>query len=83
MTTSTSDLQSLILFEDEHLLVVNKPAGLNTQAPSPFAGEGLYDWLRQREPRWARFVEGEPLLLEHLVEPVAPPETVPQTAPSP
>jgi 23S rRNA (cytosine1962-C5)-methyltransferase len=43
----------LILFEDEHLLVVNKPAGLNTHAPSPWAGEGLYDWLRHREPRWA------------------------------
>ncbi len=43
----------LILFEDEHLLVVNKPAGWNTHAPSPFAGEGLYDWLRHREPRWA------------------------------
>ncbi|MEY2466485.1 MAG: rRNA (cytosine1962-C5)-methyltransferase [Verrucomicrobiota bacterium] len=42
-----------ILFEDEHLLVVNKPAGLNTHAPSPFAGEGIYDWLRHREPRWA------------------------------
>jgi 23S rRNA (cytosine1962-C5)-methyltransferase len=42
-----------ILFEDEHLLVVNKPAGVNTHAPSPFAGEGIYDWLRQREPRWA------------------------------
>ena len=44
----------LILFEDEDLLVVNKPAGLNTHAPDPFAGEGLYDWLRHREPRWAR-----------------------------
>jgi|SRR6185503_11284995 len=43
----------LILFEDEHLLVVNKPAGWNTHAPSPFAGEGIYDWLRHREPRWA------------------------------
>jgi 23S rRNA (cytosine1962-C5)-methyltransferase len=42
-----------VLFEDEHLLVVNKPAGVNTHAPSPFAGEGLYDWLRHREPRWA------------------------------
>ncbi len=42
-----------ILFEDEHLLVVNKPAGWNTHAPSPFAGEGLYDWLKHREPRWA------------------------------
>lgn len=44
---------ALILFEDDHLLVVNKPAGMNTHAPAPFAGEGLYDWLRHREPRWA------------------------------
>jgi len=43
-----------IIFEDEHLLVVNKPAGMNTHAPSPYAGEGIYDWLRNREPRWAR-----------------------------
>src|SRR5437899_12710529 len=42
-----------LLFEDEHLLVVNKPAGMNTHAPGPFAGEGFYDWLRHREPRWA------------------------------
>jgi 23S rRNA (cytosine1962-C5)-methyltransferase len=44
---------SLILFEDEHLLAINKPAGWNTHAPSPFAGEGVYDWLRHRDPRWA------------------------------
>ena len=44
----------LVLHEDEHLLVVEKPAGLNTHAPAPYAGEGLYDWLRHREPRWAR-----------------------------
>jgi 23S rRNA (cytosine1962-C5)-methyltransferase len=43
-----------VIFEDEHLLVANKPAGLNTHAPDPYAGEGLYDWLRHREPRWAR-----------------------------
>ncbi len=43
----------LILFEDEHLLVIDKPAGWNTHAPSPFAGEGVFDWLRHREPRWA------------------------------
>ena len=42
-----------LIFEDEHLLVVNKPAGWNTHAPSPYAGEGLYDWLRNRELRWA------------------------------
>jgi 23S rRNA (cytosine1962-C5)-methyltransferase len=43
-----------VIFEDEHLLVVNKPAGMNTHAPNPFAGEGIYDWLRNREPRWAK-----------------------------
>lgn len=43
-----------VLFEDDHLLVVNKPAGLNTHAPSPYAGEGIYDWLRHREQRWAK-----------------------------
>lgn len=42
-----------ILFEDDHLLVVNKPAGLNTHAPSPYAGQGLHEWLSHREPRWA------------------------------
>jgi len=43
----------LIIHEDEQLLVLNKPAGINTHAPSPYAGEGIYDWLRHREPRWA------------------------------
>ncbi len=43
----------LILHEDDHLLVVNKPAGWNTHAPAPYAGEGVYEWLRDREPRWA------------------------------
>lgn len=33
--------------------MVNKPPGLNTHAPAPYAGEGLYEWLRNREPRWA------------------------------
>ena len=42
-----------VIFEEEHLLVVNKPAGWNTHAPGPHAGEGIYDWFRHREPRWA------------------------------
>src|SRR5579863_5597841 len=46
-------MEPCVIFEDEHLLAVNKPAGWNTHAPSPFAGEGIYDWLRHREPRWA------------------------------
>jgi 23S rRNA (cytosine1962-C5)-methyltransferase len=44
----------LIVFEDEHLLVANKPAGWSTHSPAPFAGEGLYEWLKHREPRWSR-----------------------------
>lgn len=46
-------LPPCVLHEDEHLLVVNKPAGWNTHAPSPYAGEGIYDWLKHRELRWA------------------------------
>src|SRR6185436_9329499 len=46
-------LPPCVLHEDEHLLMVNKPAGWNTHAPSPYAGEGIYDWLKNREPRWA------------------------------
>src|SRR5271154_1656195 len=42
----------LIVFEDDHLLVADKPAGWNTHSPSPFANEGLYEWLKHREPRW-------------------------------
>ena len=49
-----SFLPSCVIHEDEHLLVVNKPAGWNTHAPSPYAIEGIYDWLRQRESRWAK-----------------------------
>jgi len=43
----------MIIFEDEHLLVASKPAGMNTHAPSPFAGEGLYEWLKNGDPRRA------------------------------
>src|ERR1039457_4330863 len=42
-----------VIFEDEHLLAVNKPAGWNTHAPAPHASEGIYDWLKNRKPRWA------------------------------
>ena len=51
-----------VIFEDEHLLVVSKPAGWNTHAPSPYAGEGIYDWLKHRKPRWA------PLAIIHRLD---------------
>jgi 23S rRNA (cytosine1962-C5)-methyltransferase len=43
-----------VIFEDDHLLVVNKPPGWNTHSPAPHAGEGIYEWLKNREPRWAK-----------------------------
>jgi 23S rRNA (cytosine1962-C5)-methyltransferase len=48
-----SQLRDLLVHEDDDLLVVSKPPGLNTHAPALYAGEGLYEWLRDREPRWA------------------------------
>jgi 23S rRNA (cytosine1962-C5)-methyltransferase len=53
LSARTTSLPPCVIHEDEHLLVVNKPAGWNTHAPSPYAGEGIYDWLKHREPRWA------------------------------
>lgn len=53
MATEPLTMTPCVLFEDEDLLVVCKPTGMNTHAPSPHAGEGIYEWLRHREPRWA------------------------------
>ena len=41
-----------ILFEDYHLLVVNKPSGINTHKPDRFAPDGIHEWLTKREARW-------------------------------
>jgi len=49
----TTAVPPCVVFEDEDLLVVDKPPGWNTHAPDPYAGEGLHEWLRHREPRWA------------------------------
>src|ERR1700744_1183046 len=58
----SSGMVPCVIFEDEHLLAVNKPAGWNTHAPSPYAGEGIYEWLKNREPRWA------PLAIIHRLD---------------
>ena len=43
LTMRSPDHVPCVLFEDEHLLVVRKPARWNTHAPDPYAGEGIYD----------------------------------------
>jgi 23S rRNA (cytosine1962-C5)-methyltransferase len=47
-------LPPFIVHEDEHVLIVNKPPGWNTHSPSAYAGEGVYEWLKNREERWAK-----------------------------
>jgi len=45
-------VNGLILFEDDHLLVVDKPSGINTHKPDAFAPDGIHEWLTKREARW-------------------------------
>jgi 23S rRNA (cytosine1962-C5)-methyltransferase len=40
----------LVIYEDEHLLVVNKPSGINTHKPDRFAPDGVHEWLLKRRP---------------------------------
>ena len=53
-------MEPLVLFEDDHLLAVNKPAGVNTHAPDVFAPEGLHEWLQRRR--------GRPLAIHHRLD---------------
>ena len=53
-------MESLVLYEDDHLLVVNKPAGVNTHAPDRFAPEGLHEWLQRRRD--------QPLAIHHRLD---------------
>ena len=39
-----------VRFEDEHLLVVAKPAGVNTHRPDTYAQDGMYEWVQQQRP---------------------------------
>lgn len=50
---TTKHAPPLVLFEDDHLLAVNKPSGINTHQAAPYNSEGIYEWLRNREPHWA------------------------------
>ncbi|MDB6037143.1 MAG: Pseudouridine synthase [Verrucomicrobiales bacterium] len=53
MAVLVRNVPPCVLHEDDHFLVVNKPESLNTHAPAPFAGDGIYEWLKHREPHWA------------------------------
>lgn len=39
-----------VRFEDDHLLVVAKPAGVNTHRPDTHAQDGMYEWVQQQRP---------------------------------
>lgn len=40
-----------VRFEDEHLLVVAKPAGVTTHRADRFAQDGMYEWVQRQRPR--------------------------------
>ena len=50
---SKRERDRFILYEDDQLLIVDKPAGIGTHAASRYGGEGVHEWLCRREPRWA------------------------------
>ena len=39
-----------IRFEDEHLLVVAKPSGVNTHRADTYAPDGMYEWVQRQRP---------------------------------
>ena len=39
-----------VRFEDEHLLVVAKPAGINTHRADTFAQDGMFEWVQSQRP---------------------------------
>ncbi len=39
-----------VRFEDEHLLVVSKPAGVNTHRADVHAQDGMYEWVQAQRP---------------------------------
>ena len=39
-----------VCFEDEHLLVVAKPAGVTTHRADRFAQDGMYEWVQRQRP---------------------------------
>ncbi len=41
-------MSALVLFEDEHLLAVHKPSGVNTHKPDRYAPDGMHEWLCKR-----------------------------------
>lgn len=39
-----------VRFEDEHLLVVTKPAGINTHRADEHAQDGMFEWVQRQRP---------------------------------
>ncbi|MDQ0219901.1 RluA family pseudouridine synthase [Peribacillus cavernae] len=56
-----SDLQISILYEDEHVLIANKPAGLDTHPSSPDQVQSLLNGAA-----YHLFAEGRPGMIKHI-----------------
>lgn len=44
----------LVLHEDDHLLAIHKPSGINTHKPDRFAQDGIHEWLQKQRPEWRK-----------------------------
>ena len=42
----------LILLEDDHLLAIHKPSGINTHKPDRYAQDGIHEWLQKQRAEW-------------------------------
>jgi 23S rRNA pseudouridine1911/1915/1917 synthase len=63
-----NNLVPTILFENDDLLVINKPAGLVVHPDGKREGESLVDWILNNYPEMSGV--GEPLVMEHKGETV-------------
>ena len=44
----------LVLYEDDHLLAIHKPSGINTHKPDRYAQDGIHEWLQKQRPEWRK-----------------------------
>ncbi len=51
-TTTVDEKLPCVRFEDDDLVVLEKPAGVNTHRADEHAQAGFFEWARSRKPAW-------------------------------
>lgn len=68
-TDTMNELEPAILFENEHLMVINKPSGLLVHPDGKREEYSLVDWILKNRPEMTNV--GEPLKMEYKGKPVS------------